>query len=120
MGLFLKFDTDEESGRPIGCSGFNSPQWLTNRRREPGKPHGCPLNDAMDISGMKMHEIVELFAADQQTWINEFVTVYQKMQENGYSSGALSASPNGWQGLMCTNRDCKSFSTLSQMGFTEY
>ena len=112
MGLFLKFDTDEATGRPTGCSGFNSPRWLANRWREPKKPHGCPLNDAMDESGLKMHEIVELFAQDQQSWINEFVPVFEKMQENGYASGALTTSPSGWEGLMCDKRNCRRFSSV--------
>ena len=119
MGLFLKFDTDEASGRPAGCSGLNDEKWLENRRRQPKNPNGCPLNDAMDISGLKMHEIVEAFAEDQQLWINEFVPVFQKMQENGYGSGSLSSSPNGWQGLICSKRDCLPFSELSKMDFND-
>jgi len=109
MGLFLKFDTDEATGRPTGCSGFNSPRWLANRWREPRKPNGCPLNDAMDESGLKMHEVVDLFAEDQQLWINEFVPAFEKMQENGYASGALTASPSGWEGLICNHRKCQPF-----------
>ena len=119
MGLFLKFDTDATSGRPSGCSGFNDEKWLANRRREPNKPNGCPLNDAMDVSGLKMHEVVEKFADDQQSWINEFVPVFQKMQENGYESGSLTASPNGWQGLICGKRDCMRFSKLSKIDFND-
>ena len=106
MGLFLKFSTDDTSGRPIGCSGLSNVKWLQNRRRMSGAPHGCPLNDAMDDSGLKMHEIVELFANDIQTWINEFVDVFQKMQENGYVPGTLSSAPNNWQGLHCNNVEC--------------
>ena len=93
MGLFLKFDTDEMSGRPIGCSGLKNIRWLENKKRESDVPHGCPLNEALDDSGLKMHEIVELFAKDKQLWINEFILVFQKMQENGYEPGNLSC---GW------------------------
>ena len=107
MGLFLKFDTDENTGRPIGCSGLNDRKWLSNQRRTVMEPNGCPLNDALDVSGLKMHEIVEEFANDEQAWINEFVPVFQKMQENGYNDGGLKASPNTWQGLICTNNKCK-------------
>ena len=107
MGLFLKFDTDAKSGRPKGCSGLNDQNWLTNKRRQPKKPHGCPLNNAMDNSGLKMHEIVQKFADDEQAWINEFVPTFQKMQENGYLPGSLSTSPNTWQGLKCNNNNCK-------------
>ena len=107
MGLFLKFDTDEKTGQPIGCSGLNDRMWLSNQRRMVKKPHGCPLNDALDESGLKMHEIVEEFANDEQAWINEFVPVFQKMQENGYNDGSLTTSPNTWQGLICNNNKCK-------------
>ena len=92
MGLFLKFDTDQTSGRPIGCSGLKNTRWLENKKRESDVPHGCSLNQALDESGMKMHEIVELFAKDSQLWINEFILVFQKMQENGYAPGTLSCS----------------------------
>ena len=108
MGLFLKFDSDEATGRPSGCSGLNVPHWLSNKWRHPRKAHGCPLNDMVDNqSGMQMHEVVELFANDQQTWINDFVPAFQKMQENGYATGSLIASPDGWQDLVCNNRDCR-------------
>ena len=107
MGLFLKFRTDETTGRPVGCSGLNRPQWLANRMRVNYALHGCPLNDAMDESGLKMHEIVKNFANDNQVWINEFVPIFHKMQENGYAPGTLSAAPNNWQGLVCNNRNCK-------------
>ena len=106
MGLFLKFGTNQTSGRPIECSGFNNRRWLENKRRNSGAPHGCPLNDAMDTSGLKMHEIVQLFADDQQTWIDEFAAVFQKMQENGYDAGTLSSAPPNWQGLTCNNKGC--------------
>ena len=71
------------------------------------EPHGCPLNDALDIEGNKMHEIVEEFANDEQVWIDEFVAVFEKMQENGYTKRNLTISPNTWQGLMCSNNNCK-------------
>lgn len=106
MGLFLKFATNATTGRPIGCSGFSKPRWLANKQRHSGVPHGCPLNDAKDVTGLKMHEIVKTFAGGNQAWINEFVPVFQKMQENGYASGSLSAAPNNWQGLRCNNWNC--------------
>ena len=107
MGLFLKFSTDEATGRPIGCSGFTKPNWLANKVRL-SRPHNCPLNDAMDDdSGLKMHEIVEAFAKDNQAWVDEFVPVFQKMQENGYASDTLTAAPNNWQGLHSNNHKCR-------------
>ena len=107
MGLFLKFTPDDTTGRPGGCSGLTDPKWLANKRRIPHVPHGCPVNDAVDNSGLKMHEIVEMFASDNQAWINEFVPTFQKMQENGYAPGSLSAAPNNWQGIVCNNRNCR-------------
>ena len=107
IGLFLKFEVDEATGRPIGCKGLNDRKWLSNRRRMVREPHGCPLNDALDIEGSKMHEIVEEFANDEQVWIDEFVAVFEKMQENGYTKRNLTISPNTWQGLMCSNNNCK-------------
>ena len=105
MGLFLKFNTVSTSGRPTGCKGLSNNKWLQNKRRNSG-PHGCPLNDAIDESGLKIHEIVQLFADDLQVWINEFVAVFQKMQENGYVAGSLASAPSNWQGLRCNNRAC--------------
>ena len=107
MGLFLKFNTDDTTGRPSGCSGLNDSKWLSNKRKTPDRANGCPLNDALDVSGLKMHEIVERFANDNQAWIEEFVPAFEKMQENGYSGGSLTDSPNGWQGLVCNNWKCK-------------
>ena len=109
MGLFLKFNTDPSSGRPVGCSGLNDPQWLSNKIRQPRQPNGCPLNDAMDASGLKMHQIVKKFADDNQAWIDEFVPAFQKMQENGYNTGSLTTAPSGWQGLVCNNNNCRPF-----------
>lgn len=108
MGLFLKFNTDGTSGRPTGCSGLNKAKWLRNWSRFSGL-HGCPLNDAMDADGSKMHEIVEEFANDNQQWVNEFTAVFQKMQENGYTSLDLSPAPNNWQGLSCNAWNCKPY-----------
>ena len=107
MGLFLRFDTDDATGRPVGCSGLEDYKWLSNQRRMVRKPHGCPLNDMLDISGLKMHEIVQLFANDEQAWIDEFVPAFEKMQENGYKEKTLTESPNTWQGLICNNNNCK-------------
>ena len=101
IGLFLQFDTDPETGRPRGCSGLNNRAWLENQVQVSGEPqnnparlkngipdtsvpHGCPMNAMMDEDGNKMHEIVELFASSNQLWIDEFIVVFQKMQENGY------------------------------------
>lgn len=60
---------------------------------------GCPLNDAQDEDGTPMYEIVEEFAHDQQLWINEFTTVFQKMNENGNTD--LTVASTIWQGLQC-------------------
>ena len=112
MGLFLKFSTDPSTGRPVGCSGLSDSQWLSNQRRQPRNLHGCPLNDAMDAGGLKMHEIVKQFADDNQVWVDNFVPAFQKMQENGYASGSLTTSPNGWQGLVCGHRNCRPFEMI--------
>ena len=115
MGLFLKFNTDSTSGRPTGCSGLNNAKWLQNKRRV-SDLHGCPLNDAMDADGSKMHEIVEEFANDNQLWVNEFTAVFQKMQENGYDSGDLSPAPNNWQGLHCNSWNCNGSNNCRKKG----
>ena len=66
----------------------------------PGKRFsGCPLNDAKDEHGTEMYKIVEEFANDQQLWINEFTTVFQKMNENGNTD--LTVASTIWQGLQC-------------------
>ena len=70
---------------------------------------GCPLNDNIVENGEKMHEIFEVFANDNELWVNEFVTVFQKMLENGYQLGnengnkELKKSEIPWQEITCDN-----------------
>ena len=73
MGLFLKFDINQTTGRPVGCPGLDTSNWLSNKQRESTTPHGCHLNNDLDENDMMMYQIVKLFADNLQLWIDEFV-----------------------------------------------
>eukprot|EP00929_Paragymnodinium_shiwhaense_P009213 TRINITY_DN113289_c0_g1_i1.p1 TRINITY_DN113289_c0_g1~~TRINITY_DN113289_c0_g1_i1.p1 ORF type:complete len:713 (+),score=117.09 TRINITY_DN113289_c0_g1_i1:110-2248(+) len=52
----------------------------------------CPLNELQDDGDMKMHEIVEQYAADQNTWAIDFMKAMRKMLSNGVQGDELTES----------------------------
>ena len=113
MGLRFKFETDEW-GKPIGCKGLNDADCL-NHKREYSPDHECPLNDDLvDGGALEMHEIVKLYAENNQMWVNEFSAVFEKMLENGYlndkKNKPLKVANDYWYGLVCdgpNNNPCR-------------
>ena len=66
-----------------------------------GRVAGCPYQDILDgddgKSGDPLHKTVEAFAADNNLWISEFASVWDKMSKNGYTSSDLDQGPeNFW------------------------
>jgi len=94
MGLMWQFEIGP-GGKPVGCAGLPD-EYLASNWIE------CPKNGLMDdASGLKMHEIVELYANDQNRWANDFVTAVEKMLSNGASEGGLIPAMK-LDGIECT------------------
>jgi len=94
MGLYVKFDTDE-NGRPHGCPGLDSENWVRNKDRFSGIT-SCPLNDAPGDDKLNMAEVMELYAKDNKVWVEDFMEVFIKMLENGVDQASLVESPKLW------------------------
>ena len=73
--------------------------------RNSNSPHGCPLNEDPADGELKMHDVVELYADNNQIFIDDFTAVFEKMLENGYQKEDLISSPTGWMGK-CTGSGC--------------
>lgn len=55
----------------------------------------CPLQEiAEPPGGDPMHQVVEEFAHFQNVWVAEFMTVLEKVLENGYEAGELQIGPD--------------------------
>ena len=60
----------------------------------------CPPNTRQVPEGsMPLNEIFELFAKDQNAWLEEFVPAFEKMISNGYDD--LVQGPNQFDGIVC-------------------
>ena len=98
MGFYFKWNISTE-GLPRGCPGFKDTMTgkdLTNdefRNKLFVKPN-CPKQDSDDGTGQELWKTVEEYADDQELWINDFVSAFEKMQANGYKS--LQQGPNGF------------------------
>eukprot|EP00448_Togula_jolla_P008014 CAMPEP_0170595146 /NCGR_PEP_ID=MMETSP0224-20130122/14396_1 /TAXON_ID=285029 /ORGANISM="Togula jolla, Strain CCCM 725" /LENGTH=632 /DNA_ID=CAMNT_0010919287 /DNA_START=66 /DNA_END=1964 /DNA_ORIENTATION=- len=110
LGLHIDFKTGA-GGIPLSCDNFTKgrKKWSTKAIIE-GKDRfvdfyttepNCPLQKLDDGLGtLAMHEVVELYAADQQLWIEDFVRTLEKMLSNGYSKHELRRSFN-FDGVNC-------------------
>ena len=77
----------EEGYLDYSSIGTNGNDIVHNRLSDviPGKRFsGCGLNTDVTESGLKMHEVVEKYASDNDVFLQDFSTVYQKMLQNGY------------------------------------
>jgi len=92
MGLHMKFDVDED-GRPVNCSGLDRQVWLENKQIFSNFVT-CERNDIPAADEMSMADVVEMYAADNNAWIQDFVPVYNKMLENGVDPDNLHAMPS--------------------------
>ena len=55
----------------------------------------CPLQDITEPAGSEpMHVVVEEFAEFQNVWIAEFMSVLEKVLENGYRDEELVRGPD--------------------------
>ncbi len=87
LGFYLKFDVDESSGRPSGCSGFN-PKWLAGKQKVVYP--NCEKQDYAP-QGEPLFAIVEDYADNAQKWFDMFVETLAKMSSNGYASQDLNS-----------------------------
>ena len=103
MGLYYDFGTDE-NGRPAGCTGMDEKLWLDNgnKNRMSGEV-ACKMNKTPTPDGKTISEVMELYAEDQTTWINDFVSVYDKMLENGVPKESLNDVPTAWFNAYCND-----------------
>lgn len=93
IGLHKKFDINED-GRPVNCPGLDNERWLDNKNVQSGFVQ-CERNDMPAHSNnMSMAEVVEMYAADNNAWIQDFVPVFNKMLENGVDQDDLKATPS--------------------------
>merc|ERR1711884_513206 len=66
----------------------------------------CPLNK-MRVGGSRpLSNSFNLFARNQNRWIQAFIPTFEKMMANGYKSGDLVDGPN--DGITCNRQDPKS------------
>ena len=93
VGFYLNFSVNHESGMPGGCPAFDySDSWKNSRVVD------CGLNDHAP-EGEALHEIVEDFAENQDHWIRDFLTAFDKMSRNGNTD--LDDGPTAWYGASC-------------------
>ena len=96
MGLYKDFEVTD--GVIHGCEGlehFNASMALNDGEAvwsmAPGKEGRqeplCKLQTLEEPTGSQpLHKIIEEFAADQSSWVNQFIPTMEKMMRNGYSS----------------------------------
>jgi len=103
MGFYFKFHANHSGGYPeyYGCPGmenFQNPSVDCRRFSGDGSCDwgfvDCPKNEAPAADGLKMHEVVELYAHDQDQWVKDFHEVYEKVIQNGYDVTTLTDSPD--------------------------
>ena len=88
MGFYYKFESDPTTGRPSGCRGLDK-KWK-------GSVWPDCLKEDYEPEGETLSSIVEEFADNQQTWMNEFVLSFEKMVTNGYAAEDLEDGPTEW------------------------
>mmetsp|Transcript_137776 Transcript_137776/g.237824 ORF Transcript_137776/g.237824 Transcript_137776/m.237824 type:complete len:1615 (+) Transcript_137776:91-4935(+) len=84
IGMFYKFDIGED-GLPEMCEGYDGGDG-------PHGEKGCKLQD-YPAGDLKMHEVVDLYAENQQLWANEYMPVWEKTTMNGYEMGDMTDLP---------------------------
>jgi hypothetical protein len=101
MGLYRDFEVTD--GVIHGCPGlevFNTsmhvndglPIWSQMPGQKGRQSPECKLQELAEPAGAQpLHKIIEEFAADQTTWINDFIPTMEKMMRNGYQALADSS-----------------------------
>ena len=86
-------------------SGLGGHRWSVNETSGARASSGCPrTNLALPDSDPSTSHFMELYAADETQWINDFVAVMNKMQSNGYSQDDLTEGPQPFVGVSCSAR----------------
>ena len=111
MGLYKDFEVDD--GIIHGCPGlehFNASMtgdrgrivWSKNGvNNKKGEPL-CEKQKLSEPAGSTpLYQVMEEYANDQTTWINDYIQAHEKMVSNGYASGSLSASPDHFTNVVC-------------------
>ena len=64
--------------------------------------HGCKKQEAKDENGEPIYKAVELYAENATIWMKDFVSAFDKMQQNGYDKNDLIVSnSNPWSHRCC-------------------
>ena len=127
VGLYFNFEVDED-GIPFGggCTGleyFTQTNWFKKTKFTTSvKPNGpvneekpwkdvdkfdyvgvvCPKNPlAIPEGSTPVSQVMEEYAQDQDKWVQDFLSAYQKMLSNGYSAGELQDSPYQYDKIVC-------------------
>ena len=103
VGYYFDFDVDPETGRPSGCPAFDDQKrknWSGSDVVDCDKQSYAPEGEALS-------DIVEDFADNQDHWIRDFLTAFEKMSNNGYDASELTEGPTGWYGAKCEQKRVK-------------
>jgi len=112
VGLYLNFSLGDH-GLPVGCPGFGkkwsikgitSPNWWDR----PGKVEPlCPKNEMPVEGNLKLYQLIEQYAHDQDLWAADFARTFTKMLSNGYAEGELKEGPDVFdlEAVTCTWED---------------
>jgi len=92
MGFYFNFTVDPETGKPGGCDGL----YFNQHNKSPTV--NCGLNQYAP-EGEPLHQIVEDYADHQDTWIQDFITAFDKMSKNGNTD--LVDGPTSWFKAPC-------------------
>ena len=90
IGLYQKFETDPETGKPFGCPGFDT-DWMSGRSRR-SKVTKCEKEDYAP-EGETLFSIMDDYADNAQKWMDDFFVVLDKMSSNGYNGNELNVNP---------------------------
>jgi len=96
IGLYLDFNVDER-GIPSGCTGlehFNSSVgnpcqivWSSLPGQGTVEPQCSKQSYAEPPGSQPIYQIMEEYANDQTTWIDDYIPAHEKMVRNGYPLG---------------------------------
>ena len=109
LGLYLNFTVT--NGITSGCPGFEhfkasmqSKNGFTVSKEYAGGPFGqpgCGKQTLAEPAGSSpTSEIMDLYANNQSTWINDFIPTMEKMMRNGYNTG-LNNAPDHNDNVYC-------------------
>ena len=104
VGFYLKWETDAE-GYPTKehCDAFKDMgpfdyKWKYKFKNSLGTEKeriaGCPMQDMDDGTGQESWKTVEMYADNNEQWIEDFVDSWDKMSTKGYSGQDLVQGPS--------------------------